>query len=520
MSLKRRFPAIYLTLTILFLAASHIPTQAQSIAPPTDGWCSKLDVSTRNMYLGTDFSEIFAAQDAPTLFTEVAEAFADVQASNVQARIQSIAHEIKTSKPDLVGLQEVALWQTGPFDPGAPSANTVAYDYLQLLLDELNKNGSLKYEPVSVLTNLVAEVPAVGPTGLFDVRFTDRVVLLVRTDLRDQNFSVQNVVAQHFATILSLPTPTLGVITIPRGYISADVGRCGQTVRVVTTHLESFEEQIGLPFPIFRFAQATELLQGPGATTMPVVFAGDFNADAENPLDPTYQLLLSGNFLDAWEETSPNNPGFTWPLFLETPFLYTAPTQRLDLVLSRGSIEATSAYLTGEKQVSHKLPMPSDHAGVTATFRLQQGPVRWLAHELRFQPMSKILLGLIWITLGSAPALAQETNNAQQIAEVKAAVAKIGNGAKVQVTRRGKPKVKGEIREFRDEDFEVISSENGSIGVAVHIPYSEVLKIKGKGVNWQDGSIKAGGVGLKVFKVMGTILKGAGCIGPISGCSP
>jgi endonuclease/exonuclease/phosphatase family metal-dependent hydrolase len=368
MHLKRSFTALYLALTILCLCALRTSTQAQSV---TSTPCDKFDVMTRNMYVGTDFAEIFAAQDVPTLLAEVAEAFGDVQASNVQARIEAIAHQIKTTKPDLISLQEVALWQTGPFDPINPSANTVAFDYLQLLLDELNKNKSLNYEPVAVLTNLVAEAPAIGPTGLFDVRFTDRIVLLARTDLTNKDFDVENVVAQHFSTILSVPTPTLGVVTIPRGYISADVERCGQTFRFVTAHLESFEEQLGLPFPFFRFAQAAELLQGPAATGMPVVLAGDFNADAENPTDPTYQLLLSGGFLDAWDVTSPNTPGFTWPLFLENPFVYTSPTQRLDLVLTRGAITAEKADLVGDRDVTPRLPLPSDHAGVVVTLKLQ-----------------------------------------------------------------------------------------------------------------------------------------------------
>jgi endonuclease/exonuclease/phosphatase family metal-dependent hydrolase len=366
MYLKRRFTALYLTLTFLCLCALPTQTQAQIL---TSTPCDKFDVMTRNMYLGTDFAEIFAAQDVQTLLVEVAEAFADVQASNVQARIAAIAHEIKTTRPDLISLQEVALWQTGPFDPTMPSANTVAFDYLQMLLDELNKNESLNYEPVAVLTNLVAEAPAVGPAGLFDVRFTDRVVLLARTDLNNKDFEVENVVAQHFSTILSIPTPTLGQITIPRGYISADVERCNQTFRFVTAHLESFEEQLGLPFPFFRFAQATELLQGPAATGLPVVLAGDFNADAENPTDPTYQLLLSGGFLDAWEATQSSNPGFTWPLFLESPFLYTSPTQRLDLVLTRGAITAEKSELVGERDVTPRLAMPSDHAGVVVTLK-------------------------------------------------------------------------------------------------------------------------------------------------------
>lgn len=203
------------------------------------------------------------------------------------------------------------------------------------------------------------------------MRFTDRVVLLARTDLNKNDFDVENVVAAHFSTILSVPTPSQGQVTIPRGYISADIGRCGQTFRVVAAHLESFEEQLGLPFPFFRFAQAIELLQGPANTSLPVVLAGDFNADASNPSDPTYQLLLSGSFSDAWSQTFPNRPGATWPLFLESPFVYTTPTQRLDLVLTRGAITAEKTDLVGERDVTPQLPMPSDHAGVVATLKLQ-----------------------------------------------------------------------------------------------------------------------------------------------------
>jgi len=370
MFLKRKNTAFSLTLTILCLVLSHTPLKAQSSSTVTPGWTGKFDVSTRNMYLGTDFSEIFTAQDTQTLLVEVAEAFAEVQASDVLARIDAIAHEIKTTKPDLIGLQEVALWQTGPFDPTQPSANTVAFDYLQLLLEELNKNDSLHYEAVSVLTNLVAEAPAIGPEGLFDVRFTDRIVLLVRTDLTSQDFTVENIVAQHFSTVLSVPTPTLGMITIPRGYISADVEQGGQTFRFVTAHLESFEEQLGLPFPIFRFAQANELLQGPASTSLPVVMAGDFNADAEDPTDPTYQLFRGAGLLDAWEEASPNSPGFTWPLFLQSPFVFTTPNERLDLVLISAGVLTQHAALVGDRDIAPRLGMPSDHAGLVVGLKV------------------------------------------------------------------------------------------------------------------------------------------------------
>ncbi len=80
---KTKLAAVLMTL--LCLGAQHTLAQQQS---PTPGWCGKFDVMTRNMYPGTDFGEIFAAQDTPTLLAEVAEAFADVQASDVQSRIE------------------------------------------------------------------------------------------------------------------------------------------------------------------------------------------------------------------------------------------------------------------------------------------------------------------------------------------------------------------------------------------------------------------------------------------------
>jgi endonuclease/exonuclease/phosphatase family metal-dependent hydrolase len=368
-----RFPVALLLLSSLLCSGARHTQAAGKQSPaykPAQESCGKLTVMTRNMHPGTDFTDILAAGDLQTLFAEVAEAFADVQASDVPARIAAIAHEIQTTKPGLISLQEVALWQTGPFDPQTP-ATTVAFDYLQLLLAELAKH-NLEYEPVAVLNNLDAEVPALGSSGLFDVRFTDRLVVLIRTDLKkNHELELRAVEARHFFTLLTVPTPTLGRITIPRGYIAADVDRCGETFRFINAHLESFEEFLGLPFPFFRFAQASELLQGPANSGLPVVVAGDFNADAESPADPTYQLLLSGGLIDAWEVTSPNKPGYTWPLFVVNPFEYVSPYQRLDLVLTHGAVQATKSVLVGERNVTPRRPMPSDHAGVVVDLRLR-----------------------------------------------------------------------------------------------------------------------------------------------------
>jgi hypothetical protein len=134
--------------------------------------------------------------------------------------------------------------------------------------------------------------------------------------------------------------------------------------------------------------------------------------------------------------------------------------------------------------------------------------------------MFRFLPRLIGVTLIMLPAHAQKTNETQ-IVEIKAAVAKIGTGtkAKVEVTRRDKPKVKGFIKEICYDDFDVISTADGSNGMVVTVRYDEVVRVKGKGIDWRAGGIKVWFFGLRTLKVLSEVLKGA-CFGPISRCSP
>jgi hypothetical protein len=322
----------------------------------------QLTVMTRNMYLGTDFGEIFAAQSEFELITEVAEAYTDVQTGLPQARISAIADEIESSAPALVGLQEVALWRIGEFTNPAPSTQ-VTYDFLQILLDELDSRG-LTYTPLVVQTNLDAEVPAFfNPELAFDVRFTDRVVILARTDLSISEFKVEGTHSGTFAQLLTVPTPTLGNVEIQRGWTSVDAKFRGKTYRFVNTHLEFYH-------PDVRYAQAAEILQVPGATDRSVILVGDFNSDAESAGD-AYQLLLSGGFTDVWDTMFPADAGYTSPLFLADPFSPTAANERIDLILTRGEISPAGADIVGEQPAAPGDPIPSDHAGVVATLVLE-----------------------------------------------------------------------------------------------------------------------------------------------------
>jgi endonuclease/exonuclease/phosphatase family metal-dependent hydrolase len=313
---------------------------------------------TQNMDEGTDFGPIFAASTFPQFLTAVATTYAEVQAGNIPERAAAVAREIGDAQPDLVGLQEVAQYQIGSLS--SPHATTVTFDQLQSLLTALGQLG-LHYTPVAIATNLDIEVPsALG----YDIRFTDRIVVLARTRLTEEGTTLSNIQVQHFAAAAAFSNPVLGSLTIPQSWISVDATVHGQTFRFVTTHLESVSSAV-------QVAQGNELVQGPGKTSLPVVFAGDFNSDAGSGTaqTSTYGNLIAAGFIDAWAATRPRNPGYTWPLHLEDPLTaFAIPTDRIDLVLARNGIRALATHLVGNRQddLTPSGLWPSDHAGVVA----------------------------------------------------------------------------------------------------------------------------------------------------------
>ena len=100
---------------------------------------------TRNHYLGADLAPAINAPGASQFIEANGQILRDVDTNNFPVRAKGLAQEILSKSPDLVGLQEVSLWRDGPVDFNAPltgnyTASHVTYDYLQLLLDQLNEN--------------------------------------------------------------------------------------------------------------------------------------------------------------------------------------------------------------------------------------------------------------------------------------------------------------------------------------------------------------------------------------------
>ena len=269
-----------------------------------------LKVMTQNVDAGTDFGYLAGLSTTPEFVQGVALTYEEINESNFAPRAAQLAGEIALHRPALVGLQEVALWRTGPLHLSAvpPSAVVVLYDQLKLLLNDLAN----QYELVTVQTLMDAEVPVVTGTGLsgpsgFDVRYTDQNAVLVRTDLRRQ-LALSNIQQYLFKDQSVFKTPA-GDFPILRGWISVDARFLGRPMRFATTHLETDAD------PGTQLSQVNELVQALDCN-LPVRLCGDFNADANTP-NPAIAAILGGGFTEAWPALHPLDPGFTIPLYIE-----------------------------------------------------------------------------------------------------------------------------------------------------------------------------------------------------------
>jgi hypothetical protein len=243
-------------------------------------------------------------------------------------------------------------------------------DFVELLLTELRRRG-LDYFEVVHQVGQELEFPGVLDGGLALVRLTQREVILAReTTLQLTNEQRGTYQAEARLNVFA------HVIRLPWAWASVDATLAGRTFRFATTHLDPNDGSL-------QMNQADEFLAGPGQTSLPIVWVGDFNSDAERaiapgtppgtpPATPTYQHIIETGFVDAWKAGNPGQPGFTCCQGPDLKNALSSLDGRIDLVLTRGPIRVVSASLVGADP-SNRLPSglwPSDHAGVVVTLEL------------------------------------------------------------------------------------------------------------------------------------------------------
>jgi endonuclease/exonuclease/phosphatase family metal-dependent hydrolase len=353
-----------------------------------------LTVMTRNIYLGGNINRpIRAALNRTGRDGVLALGHANhelretVDHTDFATRSKLLAEEIAVTRPDLIGLQEVALWRHGPMQLdqiGRPDATVVDYDFLGILLADLAARG-IRYEVVHVQQESDVEAPAftgnpfTGTAGSAqDVRLTDRDVILVQSDAGIQ---IEGTGGANYSQRVDV---RLGDTTFPfvRGYAWADVAVGSAKIRFVTTHLESRSSQLAE-------AQADELLNGPaGNTNLSTVIACDCNSNPASPAarsglpigsGAAYRLITeSHGFTDLWlaqpGRAGPGNTAWLSELVHNDTARF---NRRIDLVLAKSApsmpIVASQADVTGD-ELNDRDPVsklwPSDHAGVVVQLQI------------------------------------------------------------------------------------------------------------------------------------------------------
>jgi endonuclease/exonuclease/phosphatase family metal-dependent hydrolase len=353
-----------------------------------------LTVMTRNIYLGGDINRPIRAalnrtgQDGVLALGHANHELREtVDRTDFATRGKLLAEEIAAARPDLVGLQEVALWRHGPIQLnqiGRLDATVVDYDFLAILLADLAARG-FRYEIVRIQQESDVEAPAftgnpfAGTAGSArDVRLTDHDVILVRGDA---GIRIEGTGGANYSQRLEvrLGDTTFGFI---RGYAWADVAVGSAKIRFATTHLESQSAQLAR-------AQAEELLNGPAANTgLSTVIVCDCNSNPASPAarsalpigsGAAYRLITDGHgFTDLWLQqpgrAGPGNTAWLSELLNNERARF---HRRIDLVLAKSvppmQIVASRAEVTGD-ELSDRDPAsklwPSDHAGVVVQLQI------------------------------------------------------------------------------------------------------------------------------------------------------
>lgn len=353
---------------------------------------AEITVMTRNVYLGADLSPAIGAASLPEAISGAGEIYRELESTDFPARSVLLAKEINKAKPDLIGLQEVALWRTQePSDLGwtesggvGQPATDVKYDFLALLKEKLPK-----YKVVGVQEEFDAELPAdvddnpsTGPFGAdLDARLTMRDVIMVRKG-SDVKAKKKTLKMDHFEN--RFVADVGGVeIAADRGWLSVEAKvkgskqRKGASFRFVNTHLEAFGD------PKIREAQAKELFAkgGPLRTKKQLILVGDLNsgikkhnigAGGGGSADPDDQLafraLKGFGMKDRGAVQSCCYPKLTEAEIGDYRFTHT-----VDHVLVKPAIKGLGSYVTGNDPsvTTASGLVASDHGGVVSELRFK-----------------------------------------------------------------------------------------------------------------------------------------------------
>jgi endonuclease/exonuclease/phosphatase family metal-dependent hydrolase len=341
------------------VAATCAAVPATAPAKPQD-----LKVMVRNVYLGADLIPLAGASNRDDFEKAAAARFQTVQNNDFATRAKAVAQEIRKHRPDVVGLQEAAVWRRGPDglkDGSTTPATQVVYDSTELLLKALADLG-LQYRVVAGRDWFDYEAPtALG----FDVRLTQRDVIIAR---RGSKVKWGKTFRGGYTDTFPVPT-VVGTANQARGWVGVDGKLAGRRFRFVTTHLEAY-------IPATAEKQMNQLLAGPlKSRKTQAILVGDFNSDpktagADRGADrapSAYAAALAAGFRNPFPRRE------TCCFAEDLRATGTALGQWIDHIVVRPRIRLLKSSIVGSLPSERMGGLwPSDHAGIAGTLRLSR----------------------------------------------------------------------------------------------------------------------------------------------------
>lgn len=379
---------------VLKLASALLATMllgaAAAEAKPTT-----VKVMTRNLYLGADLSPGLHSHSLQELVNVAGVILNEVDANDFRIRAKGLAAEIQATKPDLVGLQEAALWRTEPCNrnPLEKKAATVRFDYLKLLLAQVNK-GKARYRLViskpefdfEVWANTDGNEQTSGEGCPFGSEISGRLTMRDAIIARVGAVKTSQAKSGTFETLLSVNPCGCLDLPVTRGWTRtvAQVGR-GPKFTFVNAHFEAYDngqsnhtnKNTDVGNGQIREAQAKQMVArgGPATGKLPVVFLGDFNADVRTEQKPgdalAFRALLRAGFVQRSAEkpyTCCLNPSI---LKTSAGAKLTDFNHKVDHVMTSSPkrVKLVSTLTTGRKPVNGY--WNADHAGVFSKLSLR-----------------------------------------------------------------------------------------------------------------------------------------------------
>jgi endonuclease/exonuclease/phosphatase family metal-dependent hydrolase len=384
-----------MALLVAALSLSMLPGLAEAAKgkkKKKKGKAEVVRVMTRNVYLGADLGPALQAAGLNELIDAAGEVVNQVDRTNFPWRAKALAAEIAQQKPDVVGLQEAALWRTAPVDVAVldrattpPKATEVEYGFIESLMAELEAQKQ-NYRLVVEKPEFDFEIPVndQGPPGGLaqadrNARLTMRDAILVR---EKAGVKTSKPASGTFNSLLRVLVAG-AAIDVTRGWTATDVKvRNGPKFRFVNSHFEAFDSHpttnntsTGLTVGKgqVRQAQALEMVApgGPARSKLPVVFLGDFNSDDDTVQQNGDHLAYNSLLQSGFTSISTNNP---LGCCLSDPDLVGGSLADFDHQVDHIMTSSPKVFRFKSGAVTGRAPVggiwPSDHNGVTSVLKV------------------------------------------------------------------------------------------------------------------------------------------------------